>query len=147
MHDVCDPAIEVRTENLAYVIFTSGSTWRPKGVAVTHRSLVNLLESMGREPGLTEADVLLSVTTLSFDIAALELYLPLIKGARVVLASRDDALDGERLMSRLSSSGARVMQAAPATWRLLLESGWGGKIGRASCREGGEVEGVGGRLV
>jgi len=137
-HDDGDPAIDVRSENLAYVIFTSGSTGRPKGVAVTHRSLVNLLESMGREPGLTEADVLLSVTTLSFDIAALELYLPLIKGARVVLASRDDALDGERLMSRLSSSGATVMQATPATWRLLLESGWGGNPGlKVLC--GGEA--------
>src|SRR5438128_457109 len=93
---------------------------------------------MGREPGLTEADVLLSVTTLSFDIAALELYLPLIKGARVVLASRDDALDGERLTRRLSSSGATVMQATPATWRLLLEAGWGGNPGlKVLC--GGEA--------
>ena len=82
-HDGGDLETDVRSEHLAYVIFTSGSTGRPKGVAVTHRSLVNLLESMGREPGLTETDVLLSVTTLSFDIAALELYLPLIKGARV----------------------------------------------------------------
>ena len=137
-HDDADLEIDVRSEHLAYVIFTSGSTGRPKGVAVTHRSLVNLLESMGREPGLTETDVLLSVTTLSFDIAALELYLPLIKGARVVLASRDDALDGERLMSRLSSSGATVMQATPATWRLLLESGWGGNPGlKVLC--GGEA--------
>src|SRR5205823_10052 len=76
--------------------------------------------------GLTEADVLLSVTTLSFDIAALELYLPLLRGARVALATRDEALDGQRLMQRMSSSGATVMQATPATWRLLLESGWNG---------------------
>jgi len=125
-HDDADLQVEVRPENLAYVIFTSGSTGRPKGVAVTHRSLVNLLESMAREPGLTEADVLLSVTTLSFDIAALELYLPLLRGARVALATRDEALDGQRLMQRMSSSGATVMQATPATWRLLLESGWNG---------------------
>src|SRR5438067_2244325 len=125
-HDDADLQVEVRPENLAYVIFTSGSTGRPKGVAVTHRSLVNLLESMAREPGLTEADVLLSVTTLSFDIAALELYLPLLRGARVALATRDEALDGQRLIQRMSSSGATVMQATPATWRLLLESGWNG---------------------
>jgi amino acid adenylation domain-containing protein len=116
----------VRPQHLAYVIYTSGSTGRPKGVAVTHRSLVNLLESMGREPGLTEDDVLLSVTTLSFDIAELELYLPLLKGARVALASREEALDGRSLIERLQSSGATVMQATPATWRLLLESGWEG---------------------
>jgi amino acid adenylation domain-containing protein/FkbM family methyltransferase len=125
-------------DNLAYVIFTSGSTGRPKGVAVTHRSLVNLLESMGEMPGLKESDVLLSITTLSFDIAALELYLPLIKGAQVVLASRDDSLDGRSLMARLESSGATVMQATPATWRLLIDSGWVGTPGlKALC--GGEA--------
>lgn len=125
-------------ENLAYVIFTSGSTGRPKGVAVTHRSLVNLLESMGREPGLDASDVLLSVTTLSFDIAALELFLPLIKGARVTLVSRDESLDARRLMARLSSSGATVMQATPATWRLLLDAGWEGSPGlKVLC--GGEA--------
>jgi non-ribosomal peptide synthetase component F len=71
---------------------------------VTHRSLVNLLDSMGREPGVTATDVLLSVTTLSFDIAALELYLPLIKGGRVVLASHEETVDGRLLIERLSSS-------------------------------------------
>lgn len=125
-------------EDLAYVIYTSGSTGLPKGVGVTHRSLVNLLESMGREPGLGEADVLLSVTTLSFDIAALELYLPLIKGGRIELASREEALDGLRLIERLASSGVSVLQATPATWRILLESGWKGTAGlKVLC--GGEA--------
>ena len=78
------------------------------------------------------------MTTLSFDIAALELYLPLLKGAKVALASRDEALDGERLMQRMSSSGATVMQATPATWRLLLESAWSGNPGlKVLC--GGEA--------
>ena len=125
-------------DDVAYVIYTSGSTGRPKGVAVTHRSLVNLLESMGREPGFGEADVMLSVTTLSFDIAALELYLPLMKGGKVVLASREEAMDGTLLVARLSSSGATVMQATPASWRLLLESGWRGTPGlKVLC--GGEA--------
>lgn len=128
----------VSPEDLAYVIYTSGSTGRPKGVAVTHRSLVNLLESMGREPGLSETDVLLSVTTLSFDIAALELYLPLIRGAKVVLANRDEILDGQLLMEKLSSSGANVMQTTPTTWRMLVESGWTGTAGlKVLC--GGEA--------
>jgi amino acid adenylation domain-containing protein len=126
------------SDDLAYVIYTSGSTGRPKGVGVTHRSLVNLLESMGREPGLDEADVLLSVTTLSFDIAALELYLPLIKGGRIELASREEVQDDRRLMERLGRSGVSVMQATPATWRMLLESGWEGTPGlKVLC--GGEV--------
>jgi amino acid adenylation domain-containing protein len=125
-------------DDLAYVIYTSGSTGRPKGVAITHRSLVNLLESMGRTPGLDESDVLLSVTTLSFDIAALELYLPLLKGARLAIASRDEVWDGRRLLQRMSSSQATVMQATPATWRLLMEAGWEGTAGfKALC--GGEA--------
>ena len=111
-------------DDLAYVIYTSGSTGRPKGVAITHRALLNLLLSMGREPGLGEGDVLLSVTTLSFDIAALELYLPLLVGARVYVASREDA-PGRASADRASgSSGATVMQATPATWRMLIEAGW-----------------------
>lgn len=128
-HDDSNLSAEDSPDNLAYVIFTSGSTGRPKGVAVTRRALLNLLESMGQTPGLGESDVLLSVTTLSFDIAALELYLPLIKGARVTIANRDETRDGLSLMARLSSSGATVMQATPATWRMLIDSGWKGTPG------------------
>jgi acyl-coenzyme A synthetase/AMP-(fatty) acid ligase len=99
---------------------------------------VNLLASMGAEPGLTAEDTLLSVTTLSFDIAGLELYLPLLVGARLVLVERDDAADGRALAARLATSGATVMQATPATWRLLLEAGWTGTPGlKVLC--GGEA--------
>jgi len=111
---------------VAYAIYTSGSTGRPKGVEITHRSLVNFLASMQAEPGLTANDVLLAVTTTSFDIAALELFLPLMVGARVVLASRDTAADGRQLRQALATSGATVMQATPATWRLLINAGWEG---------------------
>ncbi|WP_220634945.1 non-ribosomal peptide synthetase [Georgfuchsia toluolica] len=138
LESATNPVTTASPDNLAYVIYTSGSTGRPKGVAVTSRALVNLLESMGQAPGLSESDVLLSVTTLAFDIAALELYLPLIKGAKVMLASRDETRDGQRLMARLSSSGATVMQATPATWRMLIDSGWEGTPGlKVLC--GGEA--------
>jgi amino acid adenylation domain-containing protein len=122
-----NPVGEVGPANLAYTIFTSGSTGRPKGVQIEHQSVVNLLESMGREPGLTSDDVFVAVTTISFDIAGLELFLPLIKGGRVVMATREDAMDGRSLAALLESSGATVMQATPATWRLLLENGWPGR--------------------
>ncbi len=111
----------------AYVIYTSGSTGQPNGVAVPHGAVVNLLAAMGERPGVESHDVLLSVTTLSFDIAALEIFLPLISGARLVVASRRTAADGKRLASLLTTSGATVMQATPATWHLLLEAGWAGK--------------------
>jgi amino acid adenylation domain-containing protein len=113
-------------ENLAYVIYTSGSTGRPKGVGIPHRAAVNFLTSMKQRPGLSEADTLVAVTTLSFDIALLELLLPLSVGGRVEIASRDTAADGMRLAALLASSGATAMQATPATWRVLLEAGWPG---------------------
>lgn len=114
-------------EDLAYVIYTSGSTGRPKGVQIPHRAVVNFLTAMAETPGLTAADVLVSVTTLSFDIAGLELYLPLTVGAQVVIATRAEAVDGTRLGTLLDSSGATVLQATPATWRLLLAANWAGR--------------------
>jgi amino acid adenylation domain-containing protein len=110
----------------AYVIYTSGSTGQPKGVVVPHRAVVNFLTSMAREPGLTADDVLVAVTTLSFDIAVLELLLPLTLGATVVMASRDEASDGHALSALLAQHRATVMQATPVTWRLLLAAGWSG---------------------
>lgn len=113
-------------QNIAYVIYTSGSTGKPKGVAVQHASLVNFLSSMQRTPGLTAKDTMLAVTTLSFDISALEIYLPLIVGARVILADKEEASNGRRLIELLKQSEATVMQATPATWRMLLDTGWQG---------------------
>ena len=121
-----DPLSRVTAQNLAYVIYTSGSTGRPKGVQVVHQGVVNFLETMRQQPGLSSHDTLLAVTTLAFDIAALELFLPLSVGARLVLLSRETTMDGQRLALQLASSGATVMQATPATWRLLLEAGWAG---------------------
>ncbi|HJP91739.1 MAG TPA: amino acid adenylation domain-containing protein [Pyrinomonadaceae bacterium] len=121
-----NPDIEVSTAQLAYLIYTSGSTGKPKGVMVSHGALCNLLHSMGDEPGLTAEDRFLAVTTLSFDIAALELFLPLIKGARLVLATRETASDPVQLMAQMKRQEATVMQATPATWRMLLDSGWNG---------------------
>lgn len=108
----------------AYIIYTSGSTGKPKGVQISHRSLVNFLCSMADEPGLSPDDVLLAVSTLSFDIAGLELYLPLIKGAQVVIARQEECIDARRLLGLMKASRATVMQATPATWQMLLESGW-----------------------
>lgn len=121
-----NPTSVARSSNLAYVIYTSGSTGKSKGVQISQRSVVNFLTSMRQQPGLAADDALLSVTTLSFDIAALEIFLPLTVGARLVLVSREVASDGARLAGQLATSGATVMQATPATWRLLLEAGWEG---------------------
>jgi amino acid adenylation domain-containing protein len=116
------PAISRAADQLAYVIYTSGSTGRPKGVEIPHRAIVNFLTSMAREPGFGSEDVMLAVTTIAFDIAVLELFLPLSVGGRVVIAGSDEVRDGYRLRTALSDSGATMMQATPATWRLLLEA-------------------------
>jgi len=118
--------LPLASELLAYTIFTSGSTGRPKGVQVPHRAVVNFLQSMRREPGMTPGDRLLAVTTLSFDISVLEFYLPLTSGAQVLLVDREVAADGLRLTKALDDWGATVMQATPATWRMLIEAGWQG---------------------
>jgi len=131
------PGVAVDREELAYLIYTSGSTGRPKGVQIPHGALSAFLAAMAERPGLGPADVLLSVTTLSFDIAGLELYLPLVTGARVELVSAETAADGARLLERLADSRATVMQATPATWRLLLEAGWSGGPLKVLC--GGEA--------
>jgi amino acid adenylation domain-containing protein len=115
------------TEDLAYVIYTSGSTGRPKGVEIPHRSLTNLLRSMAALPGLQAHDRLLSVTTVSFDIAALEIFLPLVTGATIVLASRDETRDASRLAKLIDRARVTVMQATPATWRMLVDAGWPGR--------------------
>jgi amino acid adenylation domain-containing protein len=124
--DTGNPSPTATPENLAYVIYTSGSTGKPKGVQISHRAVVNFLCSMSKQPGLSKTDTMLAVTTLSFDIAGLEIYLPLISGARLVVASREVASDGSRLLECLEQSGTTVMQATPATWRMLVEAGWRG---------------------
>ena len=110
--------------NLAYVIYTSGSTGKPKGVQITHSSVVNFLTSLGRQLAITDRDIWLAVTSLSFDIAALEIFLPITTGSRLIVASKNVTSDGQNLLETLLNSGATVMQATPASWKMLLAAGW-----------------------
>ncbi|MEH2407392.1 non-ribosomal peptide synthetase [Nostoc sp.] len=121
-----NPTHNITSNNLAYVIYTSGSTGQPKGVQIQHRSAVNLLNAVAQEPGLTDEDTLLSVTSLSFDIAVSEIFLPLSVGAKLVLVSREVAADGTQLLKALTTSRSTFMQPTPVTWRLLLAAGWQG---------------------
>ena len=133
-----NPQTNVTSDNLAYIIYTSGSTGHPKGVMVHHSALVNFLWSMRTRPGINKDDVLLSVTSISFDIAALELFLPLIVGATVVVASKETTTNPFMMGQAINRYHVNIMQATPATWQILLESGWAGKPGlKALC--GGEV--------
>ncbi|MCU0748415.1 MAG: amino acid adenylation domain-containing protein [Akkermansiaceae bacterium] len=116
----------IAAEDPAYIIYTSGSTGIPKGVVVSHGALANFLQSMAETPGFTEADHLLAVTTVSFDISLLELFLPLVSGGSVEIVPTTTARDGHALLEKLHSSGATVMQATPATWRMLVDAGWRG---------------------
>ena len=120
------PTCAAGPEDLAYVIYTSGSTGEPKGVEIRHRNLVNVLCAMAKELGFAQKDKLLAVTTISFDIAGLELFLPLITGGQVEVAPTLELRDGFALRERLERSRATVMQATPATWAMLIEAGWTG---------------------
>jgi amino acid adenylation domain-containing protein len=119
-----DPDSMVSGENLAYVLYTSGSTGKPKGVLIEHHNLVNFLWSMQQAPGISKNDILLAVTTISFDIAGLELYLPLITGATVLLADPAVTRDGRLLLDLVKSAKVSLLQATPSTWRMLLDAGW-----------------------
>ncbi len=126
------------SETVAYILYTSGSTGNPKGVPITHKNLVNFLCSMALEPGITERDRLLSITTISFDIAGLELYLPLLKGATLILADHETARDGRLLLDLVKKEKVNFLQATPTTWSMLLDSGWSEKLPiKALC--GGEA--------
>ena len=129
-HESCE-AIEVEFApcDTAYVIYTSGSTGKPKGVNVPHGPVVNFLLSMQQSPGFHESDRVMAVTTLSFDIAVLELYLPLVSGGQVIIADADTASDGFKLADALVQNEISFLQATPATWRMLIEAGWHGDAG------------------
>ncbi len=116
----------VAPHNLAYVIYTSGSTGKPKGVQIEHRTAVNLLTSIVREPGIDASDTLLSVTTISFDIAVAEIFLPLIVGAKLAVVSRQTASDGHQLLQAMERFQVTFMQPTPVSWKILLAAGWQG---------------------
>ncbi len=116
----------ISPEDLAYIIYTSGSTGVPKGVMVQHRPLVNFLWSMREKPGLQSGDILMAVTALSFDISGLELFLPLICGASVVIASEEMITNPLLLGEAIQAEKVTVMQATPAVWQLLIDTGWKG---------------------
>ncbi len=120
------PNLQISPDSTAYVIYTSGSTGKPKGVAVSHRSVINLLYAMQQHLALTPQDAWLAVTTLIFDISILEIFLPLIVGAKIYLIENDKTVDGHYLSNQLDNGNISIVQATPSTWRLLIDSGWKG---------------------
>jgi non-ribosomal peptide synthetase component F len=123
------PVVEVSGSDLAYVIYTSGSTGRPKGVLVEHRNAVSFLRAFGAQVRVGPDDVVLGATTLSFDPSVVEIFLPLLHGAQIVIADRETTLDPARLSELVRASGVSVMQATPITWRMLIDIGWTGEPG------------------
>ncbi len=118
--------VKVSTENIAYIIYTSGSTGKPKGVRIPHRAVVNFLKSMVKKPGICASDVVMAVTTLSFDISVLEILLPLTTGACCVVVENETIQDGGKLIALIEEVKPTIMQGTPSLWRLLIASGWKG---------------------
>ncbi|WP_338730763.1 non-ribosomal peptide synthetase DhbF [Bacillus subtilis] len=117
-----NPAVSVSLDHPAYIIYTSGSTGRPKGVVVTQKSLSNFLLSMQEAFSLGEEDRLLAVTTVAFDISALELYLPLISGAQIVIAKKETIREPQALAQMIENFDINIMQATPTLWHALVTS-------------------------
>lgn len=123
------PAIDYAGDHTAYVIFTSGSTGRPKGVQIPQRAVENFIASMRVAPGCTERDRLLAITTISFDISVLELFLPLAAGGHVTIATHNQVINPPVLQQLLAKQSISIMQATPATWQMLFDAGWAGQPG------------------
>lgn len=137
--DISNLGIEIRIQDLAYVIYTSGSTGRPKGVEIGHGAAASFLSSLRKyEPGCNEHDRLLAITTISFDMSALELLLPLVSGSTMVIANTSAVRDPRELIGLMKRHKITILQATPATWTMLLESGWKGnpRLSKIIC--GGE---------
>src|SRR5690606_37610528 len=133
------PTIPRDADTAAYVIYTSGSTGRPKGVVVTSANLDNFLVDMRGRIGLDADDRLLAVTTIGFDIAALELFLPLVSGARVVLADPDVVRDPAAVVRLCERAGVTAIQATPSWWRALVPDGETGPLDLGTALVGGEA--------
>lgn len=119
-----EPGLTLSPTDLAYILYTSGSTGKPKGVKITHKNLANFLLSMQATPGITAEDRLLAITTISFDIAGLELYLPLISGAELIIADAEETKDGRLLLHIIEERKISIMQATPSTWQMMIDSDW-----------------------
>ena len=119
----------IHASDLAYTIYTSGTTGKPKGVAIQHGSLLNLIHSMSRKPGSVASDRTLAVAPISFDIATMDMFLPMATGGTLIVASRTDSVDPYRLAQLIEDHNVTCMQATPVTWRMLITSGWTGKPG------------------
>ena len=132
------PALSQQPAQLAYCIYTSGSTGLPKGVEISQHSMLNFLQAMAAKPGINASDRLLAVTPVSFDISVLEIFLPLLNGATLVLLDTGQNRDGQSIAQMLDEHQISIMQATPAGWRLLLESGWHGRA-NLTMLTGGEA--------
>jgi len=122
-------AIAIDPDHRAYMIYTSGSTGKPKGVLISQRSLLNMLWATKERPGLKRGERLLAIASLSFDMSVMDMFLPLLTGATLVIADEREVKDPALLVKLLQDSDIQCLQATPTTWRMLLNHGWRGKAG------------------
>jgi amino acid adenylation domain-containing protein len=118
------PAVAVTGDDLAYVLYTSGSTGKPKGVQIKHHNMINFLASLQEKPGISSNDRMLALTTISFDVAGMEIFLPLANGAEIILSEREAAKDAQMLIDIIEEKKVTIMSATPSSWLMLVDSAW-----------------------
>ncbi|HTH83251.1 MAG TPA: amino acid adenylation domain-containing protein [Mucilaginibacter sp.] len=122
------PKVKIKGTDLVYILYTSGSTGKPKGVKVRHFNLINFLTSMGKTPGVTSNDRLLAITTISFDISAFELFVPLMNGAQIILSDKEASGDPRILVELVEKENITIMITTPSTWSAMIDAGWNKKF-------------------
>ena len=116
-----NPAGKVMAQNLAYVIYTSGSTGQPKGVMIAHRGICNRLWWGEQAHPLTESDSVLQATSFSFDVSVLEIFEPLVAGARLVVARPGGAQDPAYLVKLMAEQKIAFANFVPSLLKVLLD--------------------------
>lgn len=120
--DTSNPNLSIASDDLAYVIYTSGSTGEPKGVKCHHKGICNRLNWMRRDYSLTEEDIFIQKTPITFDVSVWELFLPLQLGAKLVVEIPEGHKDPNQLIKTIQENNISVIHFVPSMLGAFVEA-------------------------